>query len=59
MRFDRVAGFMAQLAEKDGIDAKAMRFTILTAVRTSEAIGRPPGENSTSNALSGAFLPSV
>lgn len=37
--FDRVAGFMAQLVEKDGIDAKAMRFTVLTAVRTSEAIG--------------------
>ena len=31
--------FMVELVERDGVSAKALEFTILTAVRTSEAIG--------------------
>lgn len=34
-----VGGFMSTLAEEEGIAALALRFVILTAARTSEAIG--------------------
>jgi integrase len=37
LHYDQVAGFMADLAAIDSLPAKALRFTVLTAVRTDEA----------------------
>jgi hypothetical protein len=37
--FDEMPEFMAALAEHEGLAARALEFTILTAARTSEAIG--------------------
>ncbi len=39
-----IGGFMAELDKQDGISALALRFTILTAARTGEAIGATWGE---------------
>jgi integrase len=39
MPFDELPGYMVQLRRLDSISAKALEFTILTASRTSEAIG--------------------
>ena len=36
--FSKLPTFMAELRNRDGMSAKALEFTILTAVRTSEAI---------------------
>lgn len=37
--FDQVPAFMAALAEREGMAARALQFTILTAARTGEVIG--------------------
>ena len=37
--FTEIPDFMVQLCERNGIAARALEFTILTATRTSEAIG--------------------
>jgi integrase len=37
--FSELPAFMAELREHNGISARALEFTILTAARTSEAIG--------------------
>jgi len=42
--WSEVAGFMAELAGRDSVAAKAMTFLILTAARTSEALGATWGE---------------
>jgi integrase len=34
-----IGGFLAKLREEDGVGARALEFTILTAARTGEAIG--------------------
>jgi integrase len=39
LAYREVAGCMAELREQDGIAAKALEFTILTAARTGEVIG--------------------
>ena len=39
MAVDELPAFMAELRERDSISARALEFTILTAARTSEAIG--------------------
>jgi integrase len=43
--------FMVRLREQEGIAARALEFTILTATRTSEAIGATPDEVSTDEKL--------
>jgi integrase len=35
----QIGAFMAKLAEQDGIGSEALKFTILTACRTNEAVG--------------------
>ena len=35
----QVAGFMAELREREGVSAQALEFTIITAARTGETIG--------------------
>jgi integrase len=37
--YDKIAGFLANLRERDGGAAAALEFTILTAARTAEVIG--------------------
>jgi integrase len=37
--YAELPAFMAKLAKRDGLSARALEFTILTAVRTQEAIG--------------------
>jgi integrase len=37
--YAEIAGFMVELRARDGIDARALEFTILTAARTGEVIG--------------------
>jgi integrase len=37
--FDELPGFMTELKERDGLAARALEFTILTAARTGETIG--------------------
>jgi integrase len=37
--YAEIAGFMAELRERDGITARALEFTVLTAARTGEVIG--------------------
>jgi integrase len=37
--YGELPAFMAELRDRDGISARALEWTILTAVRTSEAIG--------------------
>ena len=37
--YDDVPGFMEALAKRDGVAARALEFTILTAARTGEVIG--------------------
>ena len=37
--YDELPEFMAGLREREGISARALEFTILTAARTGEAIG--------------------
>jgi integrase len=39
MPYDEVPGFIQQLRGRDGMAARALEFTILTAARTGEAIG--------------------
>lgn len=39
LSYDKIGDFMAQLQAQDGTAARAMAFVILTAARTSEAIG--------------------
>lgn len=39
MPYKQLPAFMKQLAERDGLARRALRFTILTAARTSEATG--------------------
>jgi integrase len=39
MPFDDMPAFIAELRKKDGAAARALEFTILTAVRTNEALG--------------------
>lgn len=41
---NEIAGFMAELAERDGIAARALGFTILTAARSGEVRGMTWGE---------------
>lgn len=42
--YDEVGGFMTTLCDREGIAARALEFTILTAARTGEAIGARWGE---------------
>ncbi len=44
LAWDEIGSFMAELEQQDGIGALALRFTILTAARTGEAIGATWGE---------------
>ena len=37
--YDEIGTFMAELRERDGIAARALEFTILTAARTGEVLG--------------------
>jgi integrase len=37
--YDQLAGFIAELRSQEGIAARALEFTILTAARTGEALG--------------------
>ena len=37
--YREMAGFMAELQNKEGVSARALEFTILTAARTSETVG--------------------
>ena len=39
LAYDDVPAFMVALAERDGVAARALEFTILTAARTGEVIG--------------------
>jgi integrase len=39
MAFDEVPAFLRELKARDGIGARALEFTILTAVRSGEALG--------------------
>jgi integrase len=39
MPFAELPAFMAELRKREGVSARALEFTILTAARTSEAIG--------------------
>src|SRR5262249_10905885 len=39
MDYAEVGAFVAELRKLDGVDARCLEFTILTAVRTAEAIG--------------------
>lgn len=39
MPYDEVPGFIAELRKRDGVGARALEFTILSAVRTGETIG--------------------
>jgi integrase len=42
--FDNLPAFLIELRKQDGIAARAMEFTILTAARTSETIGATTAE---------------
>jgi integrase len=42
--YQEVPAFMADLRTREGVAAKALEFTILTAARTSEVTGARPGE---------------
>jgi integrase len=44
MAFDLVPAFLAELREREGVSARALEFTILTAKRTKEVIGACDGE---------------
>ncbi len=50
MPFPEVGGFVAKLREMSGVAARCLEFTILTAVRTSEAIKARPDEFDLNNA---------
>ena len=39
LAFGEIAGFMAELREREGVAAQALQFLIYTAARTNEAIG--------------------
>src|SRR5262249_2355049 len=39
MDYVEIGAFVAELRKLDGVDARCLEFTILTAVRTAEAIG--------------------
>ena len=56
--FAELPVFMADLRERDTISAHALEFTILTAARTSEAIGAKWAEIDLKSAV-GASLPSA
>lgn len=49
--YRQMAKFMAELRQQKGMAAKALEFTILTAARTSEAIGARADEFDLDNAL--------
>ncbi len=49
--YNDVAGFMADLGNQQGIAAAALRFTILTAVRTGEVLGATWSEFDPENAV--------
>ncbi|ESX48810.1 integrase arm-type DNA-binding domain-containing protein [Mesorhizobium sp. C416B] len=51
MPYADLPAFMAQLRSMDSISARALEFTILTAVRTGEAIGVMEGEVDFANKL--------
>ncbi|MER9554671.1 integrase arm-type DNA-binding domain-containing protein [Mesorhizobium sp. M0323] len=51
MPYADLPAFMAQLRSMDSISARALEFTILTAVRTGEAIGVMEGEIDFANKL--------
>jgi integrase len=42
--YAEIPAFMADLRAREGVAAKALEFTILTAARTSEIVGARPGE---------------
>lgn len=44
LSYSKIPAFMGKLREKDGVSARALEFTILTAARTGEAIGATWGE---------------
>lgn len=51
MPYEQVPDFFAQLVERDGISATALRLTILTAARTGETLGATWKEFDLDNAL--------
>lgn len=42
--YGNIAAFLAELRKQDGVAARALEFTLLTAARTSETIGARPEE---------------
>jgi integrase len=44
LRYTDLPAFMVDLRSREGVAAKALEFTILTAARTSEVTGARPGE---------------
>jgi integrase len=49
--YAELPAFLAKLREQDGVAARALEFTILTAARTGETIGAKRGEIDTKNKL--------
>jgi integrase len=49
--YGRIAGFIAELREQEGIAARALEFAILTAARTGEVIGARWDEIDTAQSL--------
>jgi integrase len=46
-----ISGFMAELRERDGVAARALEFTILTAARSAEVLGAPWNEMDLTNVV--------
>ena len=53
--YDELPEFMRKLREKDGIAARALEFTILTAGRTGEVLGTSWDEISPKSRLHPAY----
>jgi integrase len=51
LAYAELPAFLAKLREQNGLAARALEFTILTAARTSETIGARRGEIDTKNKL--------
>jgi integrase len=49
--YAELPGFMAELREQEGVGARALEFTILTAARTGEIIGAKRNEANTADKL--------
>ena len=51
--YAELPAFMAKLRAKEGVSARALEFTILTAARTGDTIGANGGEINRRTALDG------